>query len=130
MKRLLVVGVLLASLAVIPAASAHHTVYGGAKRAVLQSLADKSPALHKVNNSRNCMTLAVRCWRVIVSANSWASSMDVGPGNNGMGEWDYISHRKQGHWRYVGGWGEGIGLNCKKVGMPANVVLDLLVYCS
>jgi hypothetical protein len=88
------------------------------------------PPFSVVNDGHNCQTLAVPCWQVVVSANSWASSDDAGPGNNGMGEWAYISHLQHGHWHYVGGWGEGIGLACGRVGIPRNVSRDLHVYCA
>jgi hypothetical protein len=130
MKRLAVVAVVLVGLLVAQVASAHHTVYGSAKRAVLQSLVTKAPSFIAVNNGHNCQTLAIRCWQVVVSANSWASSDDAGPGNNGMGEWAYISHLQHGRWHYVGGWGEGIGLACGRVGIPLNVSRDLRVYCA
>lgn len=121
---------LFITLAITQVASAHHTAHGSAKRAVMQSLLGHFGQSRSVNRGHNCQTLAIPCWRVVVSANSWAASNDVGPGNNGAAEWTYVSHRVHGRWRYVGGWGEGIGLACKRVGIPRNVSRDLGIYCS
>jgi hypothetical protein len=125
MKRLAVVVVVLAGLAAAQVASAHHTASGAQKRAVLQSIERHIPPLGPVTNGHNCEKLDVSCWQVIVSANAWASSRDTGPGNDGAGEFAFISHLEHGQWKYVGGWGEGTGLNCTKLGMPPGVARDL-----
>jgi hypothetical protein len=125
MRRFVILSALYITLAIAPSAWAHHTAHGAVKRAVLRSLVSNSGPLRKVNDGHNCQTLAIPCWRVVVSANSWAASNDVGPGNNGMGEWTFISHLLRGRWRYVGGWGEGIGLSCRDVHIPSNVRRDL-----
>jgi hypothetical protein len=130
MRRLVVLATLFIVFAITQVASAHHTASGSAKRAVLQSLVRNSVPFRSVNNAHDCQTLAIPCWRVVVSANSWAASNDVGPGNNGAGEFRCISHLVDGRWRYVGGWGEGIGLACKRDRIPANVSRDLGTYCS
>jgi hypothetical protein len=130
MRRLVVFATLVIALAVTQVASAHHAASGSAKRAVLQSLVSNSGPFRSVNNGHDCRTLAIPCWRVEVSANSWAASNDVGPGNNGSGEFTYISHLVRGRWHYVGGWGEGIGLACKRVRIPRNVSRDLSIFCG
>lgn len=130
MRRLVILSAFFITLATAPIAWAHHTAHGAVKRAVLQSLVSNSGPLRSVNDGHNCETLAIACWRVVVSANSWAASNDVGPGNNGMAEWTYVSHLLHGRWHYVGGWGEGIGLACGRVHIPSNAIRDLGIYCS
>lgn len=99
---------------------------GAAKRAILESL--NAPG--RVNNGYNCETRALPCWRVLISGNSWATARDVGPGNYGAGDWLYIDHRVQHHWRYVGGEGEGILFACGRQGMPSNIARDLQITCA
>jgi len=121
--------VILAAAAFIAAAStasAHHPAAGATKRAILASLKVPGP----VNNGHNCETRALTCWRVLVSGNSWATAQDVGPGNNGAGEWLYIDHLIHHRWRYVGGEGEGILFACGKHGMPSNIARDLKITCA
>jgi hypothetical protein len=136
MKRLAILAGLAVALAVPSLASAHHTARGSTKRAILTSLESRGPGggsiepgSTRVNDGHNCMTLAVSCWDVTISANSWAGSEDLGPGNDGIGEWHYISHLTHGRWRYVGGWGEGFLFPCGQKHMSRNVARDLKVPC-
>ncbi len=126
MRRAALAVVILVVAAVPAIAIAHRTATGATKRAILQSLKVPGP----VNNGHNCQTRALPCWRVLVSAKTWATAQDVGPGNNGMGEWTFIDHFSHHRWLYVGGWGEGIGFACSKDGMPQSVVHDLGIYCT
>jgi hypothetical protein len=66
MKRLVLVAVVLVGLSVEQVASAHHTVYGSAKRAVLQSLVTKSP-----RSAWSMTVTTARHWRF--PAGRWSS---------------------------------------------------------
>jgi hypothetical protein len=131
-RSLVVLSFVCAVALLVPAAAlAHHLASGSTKRAVLQSLARiKGSDFHSVNGSHNCHTLAVPCWQVEISGNSWAASYDFGPGNDGAGEFAYISHLVDGRWTFLGGWGEGTGFQCKRYGMSHTISRDLKVYCS
>jgi hypothetical protein len=126
LRRVVFITVALAAMAVAATASAHHLASGATKRAILKAVTAPGP----VNTGHNCHTRALPCWRVVISGNSWATADDVGPGNDGAGEWLYIEHLIHGHWRYVGGEGEGILFRCRKAGMPPNIARDLRIVCA
>ena len=126
MKRVVFTIVMLAAMAVAASASAHHLATGVTKRAILESLT----APGRVNNGHNCRTRALPCWRVLVSGNSWATAQDIGPGNDGAGEWLYIDHLVRHRWRYVGGEGEGILFACRQDGMSPSIARDLRITCG
>jgi hypothetical protein len=131
MKRVIILAALTLGLAVPSLASAHHTAHGASKRAVLRGLAVKFHA-GPLTNNRDCGAESVAdvpCYEVIISANSWATAVDNGPGNGGAAEWTNIAHLIHGRWRYEGGWGEGIIFACARKGMPASVARDLKVPC-
>ncbi len=114
MKRAILATVCLSGLVVAPIASAHHAAGGKAKGAVLASINPGVP-------------IVARDWRVIISANSWATSQNQ---TSDLGEWVYVSHLRHGRWQYVGGFGEGIGLGCRKLRIPKAIAQDLKVYCA
>jgi hypothetical protein len=126
MRRVAFTIAILAVMAVAATASAHHPATGATKRAILNSL--KAPGA--VNNGHNCETRALPCWRALISGNSWATAQDIGPGNNGAGEWLYIDHLSHHHWRYVGGEGEGFLFACRKERLPPSIARDLRIACG
>ena len=126
MKRRSAICAIALLVAMAGVAQAHHLATGATKRAILESLRAPGP----VNTGHNCTTRALSCWRVVISGNRWATAQDVGPGNNGAGEWLYIDHLIKGRWHYSGGEGEGFLFNCRKQGMPENIARDLRIYCG
>ena len=126
MKRLTFAIALLVAMAIAAPATAHHRASRATKTAILKSF--KFPG-GPVNNGSDCTTRALRCWRVLISG-SWATARDIGPGNNGAGEWLYIDHRQHHHWRYVGGEGEGTIFACQEKGLPSRVARDLKIFCK